>query len=215
MAARTTRGARHVTNKISHSCGCTDDFTVTQRCGDENSQAVFNSESGGNHPSGWATGHKTSARANPVGCSECHGDNFDGGISRVSCMNPTAVNGFSCHATNPLESPTECISCHGAAPGGPYGNTAPNREFAHAEHTALTAITEIGCDSCHLNGGSGSINHAKATDTGEPSPAMVQMSSAYRAKTLTTFGYDGTKMFRRQLPWRSRHPYLEHRFDLL
>ena len=162
-------------------------------CGDENSQAVFNSESGGNHPTGWVAKHGTSARANPVGCSECHGDNFDGGISQVSCMSPTTVNGFSCHATNPLESPTACISCHGVAPGGPYGNAAPNREFAHAEHTALPAITEIGCDSCHLNAGPGSLDHAKAAPDGGPRPATVTISNAFRAKTLTTFGYDGTK----------------------
>jgi len=154
-------------------------------CGDENSQATFNSESG-KHPAGWVTGHNALAMANPAGCGNCHGDNLDGGISKVSCMSPS-LSGFRCHATNPAVTPTGCVSCHGGEPGGPYGDTAPNRKFAHAKHTALT-----GCDSCHLNAGSGSTNHAKATATGGLSAAMVNMSSAFRAKTLTTFGYDAT-----------------------
>lgn len=141
-------------------------------CGDENSRAVFHSESG-KHPSGWTTGHSASARADlDTTCIECHGENLDGGISQVSC--------FGCHATNPAETPTGCVSCHGAAPGGPFGDTAPNRKFAHDKHTALT-----GCDSCHLNAGSGTAVHANGTPN-------VTMSDSFRAKTLTTFGYDAT-----------------------
>lgn len=149
-------------------------------CGDENSLAVYDSEGGGNHPTGWATAHKASAQSNMRGCSECHGEKLDGGISLVSCMSP-AIKGFTCHASNPSEYPG-CVSCHGGTPDGPFGNTAPNRKFAHAKHTALTTATGIGCDSCHLNAGSGSSNHADGA-------VMVTMSSAFKAKTLSTFGY--------------------------
>jgi len=156
-------------------------------CGDENSRAVFHSESG-KHPSGWAAGHSASARADlKTTCIGCHGENLDGGISQISCMSPTAVSGFRCHATSPAEIATGCVSCHGVAPGGPFGDTAPNRKFAHDKHTALT-----GCDSCHLNAGSGTADHAKAAADGGPRPATVTMSDAFRAKTLTTFGYDAT-----------------------
>lgn len=149
-------------------------------CGDTDSKVVFSPDSG-KHLSGWISGHKVSARADVESCRECHGENLDGGISLVSCMSPTAVSGFRCHATSPVGNPTGCVSCHGGPPNGPYGDTAPNRQNGHEKMAVLT-----GCNSCHLNAGTGTPGHASAAAT----KATVALSTAFRAKTITTtFGY--------------------------
>lgn len=153
-------------------------------CGDKNSKAVFSPESG--HSSDWMLAHKSSARADVESCAECHGENYDGGVSRVSCMSAAAVSGFSCHATSPVANQTGCISCHG---NGPFGTTAPNRKNAHTKHTALAGI---GCDICHLNAGYGTASHAKANAAGGISRATVSLttySSAHAAGSASTFGY--------------------------
>ncbi|NVN98921.1 MAG: CxxxxCH/CxxCH domain-containing protein [Geobacteraceae bacterium] len=135
------------------------------------------------HPSGWTTSHKS---ANLASCVECHGEDLGGGISRISCMSPTAVSGFICHATNPVNNPVGCISCHGADPYGPYGSTAPNRKFAHSKHTLLIPA----CKSCHPNAGSGTPNHARATATGGVRSAFVHITSSYKAKSYLSYGYN-------------------------
>lgn len=153
-------------------------------CGDTSSKVVFSTDSG-KHPAGWQVVHQASAKTNIASCLECHGETLDGGISQVSCMSPTAVSGFKCHATDPVVSQPGCTSCHGGLPNGPYGNTAPNRKFAHGKHTALT-----GCDTCHLNAGTRSAGHARATAAGAFTPATVNLDPGYRAKTGTSFAYD-------------------------
>jgi len=57
-------------------------------------------------------------------CQGCHGDDFRGGTSGVSCM--------QCHTSKP----TDCVTCHGA---GPTSN-------AHAAH----ANASVSCSECHV-----------------------------------------------------------------
>jgi len=159
-------------------------------CGDTNSDVVFYPESG-KHPGGWASAHSANATADSQSCVECHGETFDGGISKVSCMSPSALDGFRCHASNPGATTTECISCHGVAPYGPYGNTAFNRQFAHGSHTALLVQSGLDgsaiCNTCHLNGGPGSDAHARATTL----HATVNIPVTFKANsTAGTFGYN-------------------------
>ena len=159
-------------------------------CGDKNDKAVFSPESG--HPSDWVLTHKTSAKADLESCTECHSTGSDTSLSksRVSCtMSSTA--GFSCHATNPVASTTECVSCHGVGTSGPFGTTAPNRKFAHTKHMALIGIT---CSVCHQNAGSGTAGHARITTTGSISRATVALSTYSAAHTTSTgsFGFNAT-----------------------
>jgi hypothetical protein len=90
-------------------------------CGSSNSSAPpFQA---GAHPSGWSAGtvHGTQYRAQPDQCSECHGSDLKGGISKVSC--DTCHPGYP-HATDwalPLQhgyaygaNPQSCKLCHGA-----------------------------------------------------------------------------------------------------
>jgi len=160
-------------------------------CGDKynkNDKAIFSADSG--HSSDWVGTHKTSARADAATCKECHGENYSGGISNVSCMSATAVSGFSCHVTSPVANLTGCVSCHGGSPSGPFGTTAPNTKSAHAKHTALNGI---GCNTCHVNGGSGTSGHAKAAAGGGFSKAKVALSSIFTASgSNVTLGYNTT-----------------------
>ena len=157
-------------------------------CGDKNSKAVFSQESG--HPANWVRIHNAAAQAGIESCSNCHGADYSGGISQVSCMSVTPVSGFTCHVTSPAQNLTGCVSCHGGAPNGPFGNSAPNRKFAHTKHTSL-----VGCDTCHLNAGSGTAGHAAASSTGGRNSATVALSPVFKAFSTSTsapsaFGYN-------------------------
>ena len=117
-------------------------------CGSSNSQSAFDSSTG-KHPAGWLpAGHKSEAVVNLDNCTQCHGADYKGGISKVSCTNchignqksihPTAWGPFTdvLHATFVRsEGTSTCanLSCHGAA---------------------LTGITGSGpsCTLCHLGG---------------------------------------------------------------
>lgn len=165
-------------------------------CGDRNSQAVFNVDSRAHPFDDWVHTHKASAQANITSCAECHGADYSGGISKVSCTSPTAVSGFTCHATSPAVNLTGCVSCHGGPPSGPFGSndpvSAPNRQFAHTTHTGV--LTQIGvtgkaiCDTCHLNAGSGTAGHAKADLAGGRSSATVNLSPAFNSNAaVATF----------------------------
>ncbi len=58
-------------------------------------------------------------------CARCHGDDFAGGVSGVTCL--------SCHQAGP----TACVTCHGdGAMDAPTGN--------HAPHAMLD------CSECHI-----------------------------------------------------------------
>lgn len=152
-------------------------------CGQGSSDAPL-VDSNGKHPAKWAETHGSVAALSSAACSECHGNDQSGGISRISCMSST-MSGITCHATSPVVSTTRCVSCHGVPPNG---STAPNRAGAHAVHLALTGIT---CDTCHRGAGFGTANHARANATGGIARATVSsLDAAFQAKTFTSFGYD-------------------------
>jgi hypothetical protein len=154
-------------------------------CGDKNSKTLIASDSKGNHQADWVLTHKTTALANLDSCVSCHGASYTGGISKVSCMSPSPVNGFNCHANSAADFQTGCVSCHGGTPNGPFGVAAPNRKGAHSKHTALTV-----CATCHLGAGSGTANHAKATATGGLNKATLASSDTIIFNV--TLNADGT-----------------------
>lgn len=159
--------------------------TALVACGEGSSNAP-KVDSNGKHPANWAAQHGSIASTSSSSCTECHGADLAGGITRVGCFSTsqTAYNGFACHATNPLVN-TGCNSCHGIPPNG---SAAPNRASAHAVHLALTGVT---CASCHAGAGSGTANHAKTTATGGIAGATVSFTENLKAKTIsTTYGFD-------------------------
>ena len=65
---------------------------------------------GGGHPAGWAdpNAHGPAANGGLANCTSCHGTDFAGGFSGVSCN--------ACHASNGHPNwQTECTFCHGSA----------------------------------------------------------------------------------------------------
>jgi predicted CxxxxCH...CXXCH cytochrome family protein len=165
-------------------------------CGDRNSQVNFNADKAAHLDANWVKSHPAAATAAMDSCTECHGSNYAGGISQVSCSSATAQSGFRCHISSPADNPTGCVSCHGTQPAGPFGDTAPNRQFAHAVHTALLAQMGVTgksiCDTCHANGGYGTPDHSRATAPGGINSAAVILASGFEAKNPVAYGYNKT-----------------------
>lgn len=161
-------------------------------CGKVNDEASLINNTG-QHSANWVILHGASVAVSTSSCTQCHGADLYGGISKVGCFaSPqSSFNGVVCHPTSPAVD-TGCTSCHGTPPNG---TTAPNRQFAHDTHLGLNTIpnstNNVTCSYCHFNAGFGTAGHANATATGGIASATVSLPDTLRAKALTTtFGYD-------------------------
>jgi predicted CxxxxCH...CXXCH cytochrome family protein len=133
-------------------------------CGTANDQAPALTSSN-THPGDWRSAHRSAYRQNPASCTECHGKEMKGGITKVDCFNQGAIG--SCHANGhgprtithplPFKDPTLhgkeakkdltiCQDCHGAtgsAGSNPLFNltigTLPNGCESAGCHAAKTA----------------------------------------------------------------------------
>jgi len=146
-------------------------------CGDSNSKSPFDADSG--HPSNWVyAGHADAAKTNAEGCTECHGSDLSGGISKVACS--------SCHTNGSPYELKGCTSCHGNPPSG---IVAPNRAGAHntsTGHFAANITLPDSCNTCHSGAGSGTAKH----DSGNVDVAFL---NAYNAKSgAAIYNADGT-----------------------
>jgi hypothetical protein len=112
-----------------------------------NGEPVF-SEDG--HPAGWLpAGHVEAAQSDPSICQECHGIDYAGGISNVSCSQ-CHLGGYN--DVHPVDWGTSVVLNH-----GPYvtanGADACANAFCHG--TALTGVDQSGpsCTSasCHIH----------------------------------------------------------------
>jgi predicted CxxxxCH...CXXCH cytochrome family protein len=118
-------------------------------CGSEkNRNSPFDADED-QHAAGWLpAGHKTAAQENEDACTECHGSDFSGGVSKVSCT--------SCHlggvnSVHPLDWGTSIDAVHGT-----YVDANANTACAntHCHGSDLGGVTDSGpsCTSCHLGG---------------------------------------------------------------
>ncbi len=154
-------------------------FVLIAGCGSSssNSQAPFNVDAQ-QHPADWKWKHNTAAQQDPTSCTECHGDDLAGGISKASCL--------SCHVNGSPYALTGCTSCHGNPPAG---TVAPNRAGAHnttTGHFAPQVTLPDGCNTCHNGAGTGTLNH----DNGV---AEVQFLNIYSSRSGTiAYNSDGT-----------------------
>ena len=162
-------------------------------CSNSNSNAP-QLDSTGKHPANWVAQHGEAATVSTSSCTECHGADLAGGVTRVGCFSTpqTSLYGFVCHAVSPATNPG-CSSCHNTPPDSlqPAGNIAPNRQFAHDTHLALANVT---CDYCHFDAGFSTTNHAKATAGGGIAGATVSFLNVSSLSAKTTRpgspGYD-------------------------
>ena len=117
-------------------------------CGDVNSQANLDTATG-KHVAGWLLdGHNTAARADLNGCTDCHGSDLTGGISKVSCL--------QCHTTGTTSvHPTGWGSlAYALHPDYVGTNGTATCATAICHGTALTGVTSSGppCTNCHMAG---------------------------------------------------------------
>jgi len=113
-------------------------------CGDKNSKAV------GEHPSDWTATHKATAKANLEACVECHGENLDGGIAKISCT--------QCHqgsaadfASHPTQWATYAYARHKAYVTTNGTATCANAA-CHGSSLQGGSGGGPGCTTCHIGG---------------------------------------------------------------
>lgn len=125
-------------------------------CGDVNSQANLDPASG-KHVAGWLlNGHNTAARADLTGCTECHGEDLEGGIAKVSCLTCHTSSATSVHpgwgtlayalhsdyvAANGTASCATAI-CHGTTLQG-VSSSGPGCENCHMDYTGQVPKTHL------------------------------------------------------------------------
>ncbi len=147
-------------------------------CSDSNTQATFDADSG-KHVAGWLpSGHKVAAQSDPEACTECHGSDYSGGVTGISCA--------QCHLNGSPIVLTGCTSCHANPPSG---TIAPNRAGAHSTttgHFASQVTLPDGCNTCHNGAGSGTLKH-------DDGIVDVSLPSVYNAKSgAAVYNADGT-----------------------
>jgi predicted CxxxxCH...CXXCH cytochrome family protein len=134
-------------------------------------------EAAASHAIPYVAEHPAAALANIASCRVCHGDDFAGGATGVSCT--------ACHASSVSPSPgfadwtANCTFCHGtrtpdwtiadlalAAPpdavvgGGDQTNANPGVGAHQAHLVAGTFANALACTSCHtVPAGTGALTH--------------------------------------------------------
>lgn len=117
-------------------------------CGDVNSQADFNAVSA-KHPSTWKpSGHVSAAKSRIESCTECHGANFLGGVSKVACIDCHMGNEEKIH---PLQWGPFSYSGHGSYVKQNQNDTTRCAN-ANCHGSTLTGVTGPSCYSCHMGG---------------------------------------------------------------
>jgi predicted CxxxxCH...CXXCH cytochrome family protein len=128
-------------------------------CSDPNTQSPFNADTG--HAANWLpTAHMEAATSDLNSCGACHGANYSGGVSGVSCtschmggvtnIHPAGWLGDACtnHGTFVLTSPSGTSGCsnaycHGTNLGG-VPESGPSCTKCHP-----TIPTSPSCGTCH------------------------------------------------------------------
>lgn len=119
-------------------------------CSGSNSSAPAAVDANGKHPANWigqhwaayeqANGGSKAISAN-TGCSECHGADLSGGISKVSCFS-ASLNGMSCHPDR--------IFGHSAAWVDPTSQGFHGLSFnANLDSAGLGSAINTSCVPCH------------------------------------------------------------------
>lgn len=117
-------------------------------------------------------------------CRGCHNATITG--SNVYGFRPDCA---ACHIDIAhLVSNPGCGDCHGVKvgtqDGRPTGAAFPDRQFSHGVHT----FAGVGCSACHSGYGSGSQDHGLSQYNPAPKAAVVVISPAYQAETVSPGG---------------------------
>ena len=134
-------------------------FLCCTGCSDKN-KSITNNTATGNHFENWIIAHRAAYLSNREKCTECHGSDYKGGISNVSCSS-ASVDDVTCHPNGPFEHPEGWAD---AASHGTAAKASPDSthgflycQGCHGEDYSGGPI-KISCFTCH---GSNSPHPAK------------------------------------------------------
>jgi len=177
-------------------------LTALCGCGSSNSNAP-----GSPHATAWETpvSHGLQYTANPVLCSECHGQDFTGGISKTSCNT-------ACHVHSVPPGASDWASIHGVMAKGIPGVSSTNVisgylscQNCHGADYKGTALSQnVDCfnaNSCHFhtvgvphdawNGNSNDwMQHTHADVSPENAPACYQCHNRVKHHKFSYYYYD-------------------------
>lgn len=121
-------------------------------CGDVNQQANLDSDTG-KHVANWLpVGHRAAAQADLNGCTDCHGSALDGGIAKVTCLQPGQCHMGSATSVHPVQWGTLAYALH-AGYVATNGSASCATVLCHG--TDLTGGTGSGQScavNCHMDG---------------------------------------------------------------
>ncbi len=207
-SSQTTCGSCHgvpppAPHTASTSCGtCHTGYTATTVNATLHLNGAIDATS--QHPAGWAAKDQHGYAANRQGlsaCTSCHGTDFNGGTTGVSCDACHATAGFASWQTN-------CTFCHGTAnkayttanlasaapPVGSEGETATTARAvgAHQKHlTGGATGPAVACTTCHAV--PTSLSHldgvALVALTG---PAAIGGAATWSGTTCATYCHGAT-----------------------
>lgn len=148
-------------------------------CGDATSKSDLDPETG-MHPSGWLpAGHAGAGQSHLTTCQPCHGDDFHGGIAKVSCL--LCHLGDQTHV-HPLSWDDLVYALH-----GPYvdqnGTAACANAFCHGADLQGVAQSGPSCTSCHIGGPTAIHPWTAATDFSVSPPQHAQYLAAHGGST--------------------------------
>ncbi|OGR28256.1 MAG: hypothetical protein A2X83_05180 [Desulfuromonadales bacterium GWD2_54_10] len=120
-------------------------------CGDRNSQATFDPATFKHvDPVTWKLStHKTEALAHIENCTECHGSDFTGGISKVDCTSQCHLGGAD--SAHPLSWGKNTAGDTSSIIIGHKNSVNPASCTTAACHAAGGAAQQKLCTSCHVN----------------------------------------------------------------
>ncbi|MEJ2193005.1 MAG: hypothetical protein P8Y39_11815, partial [Nitrospirota bacterium] len=104
----------------------------------------------GQHVEGWVQTHGSSLVSGHATCTECHGEQLEGGISKVGCFQ-TSFQGTSCHGAAVFHGSTwPDPDVHGAAAkGAPDTMTGfASCQLCHGQDFA-GGVVLTACSACH------------------------------------------------------------------
>lgn len=121
-------------------------------CSELNEDAIFLDDSA-RHPAGWLQGgHQAAASRNFLECARCHGSDFRGGVSGVSC--------FLCH-NGPSGHPFDWVTEHSLV--ARQGTSSCATQNCHGTDF-MGGNSGVSCWSCHLGGPTGRNHPVDWTD---------------------------------------------------
>jgi hypothetical protein len=156
-------------------------------CGDINNQADLNPATGKHSDPAWLpTGHTSAVQDHGYSCTECHGEDLSGGISKVACSNCHLGNQQQVH---PLKWGSFAYALHSQFVNQ-NGSSSCAVASCHGADLKGVAGSGPSCSSCHLGGPTSAHPQAWNSDIISQHPGYVGNYPASSCATAVCHGTD-------------------------